>query len=126
LAHYCALINDRAFRDWGKTQHAERAAKYLPLENLISDADLSAYVTADGTPDYAEAKMVELGMLFRFLLEELDDTAQADVEPENSFTDYLRQVVRGRAPRQGFASKYLGSRNRVRNLDQKFRSFRFK
>ena len=82
--------------DWGWGAEQLRSViengDYIPLPDLIS-APIEAY--AEG----AHARIIELGMLFSYLLHTRPETriaAEGDPAPQASFQDYLRQALRGR------------------------------
>ena len=124
LAHYFALKVNRQIREWAEDLHNQGKVAYRPLNELVRDSDLSTYVTRDGNPDMAEAKIIQLGLLMRYLLEERQETAQAVDEPVASFANYLRGVLRGREPQKGFR-EHFGTRRSLESLDKSFRDFRF-
>ena len=123
LAHYFALKVNREAREWAEGEHPLRAASYRPLRELIEEPDLSRY----GNATTAEARLVQLGLFFRYLLEEFPETAwtaPGEPEAEASFVAYLRGVVRGREPRKGFRQVFLTPEG-IEFLDASFREFRF-
>jgi len=120
LAHYLCLNVSEHYRDWASAQHSLKIPRYTPLSSLVHEEGLGRF----GNSTQASVRLLQLALLFRFLLEELPDTARDELEPEASFAVYLREVLEGREPRDGFQSLFLTNRG-MSDLDQMFREFRF-
>ena len=117
LAGYFAL-----FWDWtwgaGHLARIQTSSRYVPLGSLLTGS----------LPDYAgngDDRVVELGMLFRYLLHHREATRiPEDGEAANSsFVTYLRSVVRG-GDGAGSGFERLDS-GELQDIENGFRAFDF-
>ena len=88
LASYFSLYWDLSYG--GREHQRLRDRSYTDLEDLINEG-LGNY-----RPD-SHSRFMQLGMLFNYLLHYREETALVDdgEQPEASFADYLRALVRG-------------------------------
>lgn len=117
LASYFAL-----FWDWSygasQLEEVEKSRAFVPLERLVRDP-IEAYV------GNAHARFVELGMLFRFLLDTWESTRNgAAGDPTTGpFQDYLRTVARGQS---GEGTEFARIFDEAASLiEDDFKSFEF-
>jgi hypothetical protein len=117
LASYFALAWDWKY---GASQFAElaKARRLIPLERLLSDP-IQAYVQRP------HERFIELGMLFRYLLEVCEATKDdpSSDPPRGPFRDFLRAAVRGEPLAQSEFAGILASDADV--LEEDFRAFDF-
>lgn len=126
LAHYFAFEWVRgAFPEWAPGEHERLRARYPRLRELLGDNNLGSYLDLNN-PTRTTARLTSLAMLFRYLLEELPQTARpasGEEEPEASFAEFLRAVVRNRnTDRTGFARLYQQD---AQLIEQDFRDYDF-
>lgn len=117
LASYFALAWDWKY---GASQFEElaKARRLIPLERLRVEP-LQAYVGR------SHERFIELGMLFRYLLEACEatkDDASAQ-PPRGPFRDYLRAAVRGEPVAQSEFAELLAADAEL--IEEDFRAFDF-
>jgi hypothetical protein len=117
LASYFAL-----FWDWnyGADQLAmlQKEHRYVALARIVSEP-LQAYA------GHSHERFIELGMFFRYLLEDCEATkTDANTQPPSGpFLEYLRAAVRGQPHGDGEMAKILDSDLDL--IEQDFRAFAF-
>ncbi len=116
LAGYFSLYWDWT---WGAARlaRAQSTSRYVPLRNLVN-VQMS---------NMSDDHVIELGMLFKYLLHHREDTRLAgagEEESDTSFATFLRDVVRGGDGRDtGFVQQIL--RGDLDALEADFRAFEF-
>ena len=105
LAHYLCLNVSEHYRDWASAQHSLKIPRYTPLSSLVHEEGLGRF----GNSTQASVRLLQLALLFRFLLEELPDTARDELEPDKGSLEAV-------APSTGMmrASRVPRSRQRLR------------
>ena len=118
LASYFALFWDTSYgpSELRRILAAEQT-QFVPLRDLLTTA-------VSGYPNRPQSRLIELGMLFVYLLAEREDTRtdmRGGVEVQAPFAEYLRALVRGQDVTGDAVHRLLFER--TDELERDFRAF---